>query len=162
MTILQDTPQDPLVVPTARVLVLLVEFSSRRPEGLTVADISRIDFLLRHPPLLARLATEAGKPLEPALTPTQSERLIVEQVAMRLRYGPWDERYRLVVGRLIALELVRPSGDLVSFAPTSAARPVVASLRAHGWERTARHAAAAARLLGLEDVTHTVHRLAAV
>jgi hypothetical protein len=156
---LRDSTQDPFAVPTARVLLLMLEFDSRRTEGLTVAEIARIDFLLRHPPLLAQAAAEAGKPLAADLTPTLSERLIAEHAALRVRYGPWDERYRLVVGRLLALDLVRPSIDQDRFMTTSAAQPVAASLCARGWDRTARHAAAAARVLVDADIAGVVRRL---
>ncbi|MCW2983433.1 MAG: hypothetical protein JWR63_1003 [Conexibacter sp.] len=161
MTLLEDTPQDALVVPAARVLLLLVAFSGRWSDGLSVADISRVDFLLRHPPLLARLAVESGRPLEPSLLPTHSEQLIAEHAALHLRYGPWDERYRLVIGRLLALGLVRPSDDLVRFEVTSLARSLAKKLRARGWERVALHATAAARLLGDQDLGPTIERLVA-
>ena len=157
----QDTPQDPFVVPTARVLLLLVAFAARRADGLTITDVARIDFLLRHPPLLARAAWEAGRPLELALSPTQSEQLVSDRAALRVRYGPWDDRYRLVVGRLVALRLADPSDDLSRFFATAAAHDVAARLRERGWERTARHAEVAARLLASADVVETVQRLAA-
>jgi hypothetical protein len=157
----RDTPQDPFVVPTARVVIALVAFVAPRAEGLTVSEVARVDFLLRHPPLLARMAWEAKRPLEPALSPTQSEFLIADRAALRLRYGPWDERYRLVLGRLVALGLATPSDDLSRFAPTARARDVAATLRTRSWERTARHAEVAARLLRRTDVAATVGRLAA-
>jgi hypothetical protein len=158
---LQDTPQDPFVVPTARVLLILVAFAGRRPDGLTVPEIARIDFLLRHPPLLARAVARTGRSLEPKLSPTDSERLISEQVALRVRYGPWDERYQLVVGRLLALQLAQSSKDLSHIGAASAGHQVAGQLRAAGWERIARHAEAAARALNKVDVTRTVQHLAA-
>jgi hypothetical protein len=157
---LQDTPQDPFIVPTARVLLLLVAFATRRPDGLTVPDIARFDFLLRHPPLLARATAIAGRSLDPALTPTQSERLITEQAALRVRYGPWDERYRLVAGRLLSLELAESSEDLSHLTATTAGHRLASQLRANGWERVAGHADAAARALSNVDVIRTVQGLA--
>lgn len=158
---LQDTPQEPFIVPTARVLLLLVAFATRRPDGLTVPDMARIDFLLRHPPLLARAVSLAGGSLAPSLTPTHSERLITEQAAMRVRYGPWDERYRLVAGRLLSLELAHSSEDLSHISASPAGHRLAAQLRAIGWERVAGHAEAAARVLSNVDVLRTVRGLAA-
>jgi hypothetical protein len=149
---LEDTPQDPYVVPTARVLLLLVAFVKRRPDGVSIAELAAADFLLRHPPLLVDAAARSGTPLDAALLPTSSERLISERTALRLRYGPWDERYQLVVGRLIALDLARYVEETGQIEATPKARPLATRLQSEGWRRTWGHAIAAARLMADRDL----------
>jgi hypothetical protein len=153
---LEDTPQDPYVVPTARVLLLLAAFARRRPDGVSVSELAAADFLLRHPPLLVDALARAGVPVNASLLPTGSERLISERTALRLRYGPWDERYQLVAGRLISVGLARLVPEDKRLVATPEARSVVDRLRSDGWERTWGHATAAARLMANRDVSDTL------
>jgi hypothetical protein len=158
---LEDTPQDPYVVPTARVLLLLLAFGRRRPDGVSIAELAGADFLLRHPPLLVDAAARAGMPLDALLLPTSSERLISESTALRLRYGSWDERYRLVAGRLISLGVARLVGDGDRLESAPEAAPVADRLRAGGWQRTWGHAVVAARLMTNRDIAETLDLLRA-
>ncbi|MFN8063141.1 MAG: hypothetical protein U0Q12_28570 [Vicinamibacterales bacterium] len=151
-----DTAQDPFVVPVARVLLLLAGFSRRRPDGLTTGEVARIDFLLRHPSVLGRLATDAGRPPGAELAATESERLVADSAALLVRYGPWDSRYRLVLGRLIALGLITPSTDLAKFTVTARGHTAAVDLRRRGWERVGGLADLAARVLANHDVEERV------
>jgi hypothetical protein len=104
-----STVKDPFEYHVARVLLLVVAFSptSRsRLDGLT--KIAKLDFLLRYPVYLERLMEARDTPLAPELRPSLDERQGLESAMIRYKYGPWDDRYYPVIGRLIGQGLAEP------------------------------------------------------
>jgi len=136
MTSALSTPQDPFEYHVARVLLLVAAFSPTRRsklDGLT--KLAKLDFLLRYPVYLERLLESRGKPLPPALRPTGHERQALESAMIRYKYGPWDDRYYPVVGRLIAQELAEPVAGrgAIALRATDVGKRVAAALAASDW-----------------------------
>lgn len=115
----------------ARLLVLLSAFSGEDKagavEGLT--KLAKLDFLLRYPVMLERaLAAKGQSTREVHLE--DHERLSVESMMVRYRFGPWDHRYREFLNVLIGKGLVAVSveGRKVIITLTERGRSVAADL----------------------------------
>lgn len=85
----------------ARLLVLLLAFSPRGGtlDGLT--KLAKLDFLLRYPVFLERLMDARDLSWPAGLAPDQPERWAVESHMIRYKYGPWDDRYYVLLGGLV-------------------------------------------------------------
>jgi len=122
----------------ARVLVLIDGFTRRggRVDGLT--KVAKLDFLLRYPAFTERLAMSRGIAVPPRVAPTQAEILAVESKMIRYKFGPWDDRYYPVLGRLIGLGLVEsvPGQGRLALRVTGLGLDISAALREAGWEQT--------------------------
>lgn len=88
-----------------RVLMLIHAFGN--VDGLT--KIAKLDFLLRYPTLLERLARLLGKASMTDVGPSESELIAVESRMVRYKYGPWDDRYYPIIGMLVGMGLIRPT-----------------------------------------------------
>lgn len=86
----------------ARVLLLLASFDEIK--GLT--KLAKLDFLLRYPVMLERLAGRLPSEISNLIQPTEVERLAVESKMIRYKYGPWDDKYYPMLGVLIGMGLV--------------------------------------------------------
>jgi hypothetical protein len=136
MSQLRSTVQDPFEYHVARVLVLVAAFSptSRsRLDGLT--KIAKLDFLLRYPVYLERLMEARETPLPPALRPSLEERQGLESAMIRYKYGPWDDRYYPVIGRLVGQGLVEPveGRGAVALRATADGKRVATELSRNHW-----------------------------
>jgi hypothetical protein len=92
-----------------RVLLLLAAFGETADgtiDGLT--KLAKLDFLLRYPAMLEKLAQHVGAnvDLPEEVRPSSLERLAVESRMVRYKYGPWDDRYYPVIGLLLGTGLV--------------------------------------------------------
>ncbi|GAA5034980.1 hypothetical protein GCM10023317_87920 [Actinopolymorpha pittospori] len=92
----------------ARVLLLISAFAGKTGvfDGLT--KLAKLDFLLRYPVFLERLAETGVTALEldDVTRPTPEERGAVESRMLRYKYGPWDDRYYGIIGALVGRGLV--------------------------------------------------------
>jgi hypothetical protein len=136
----------------ARVLILIVAFSSGskgKLDGLT--KLAKLDFLLRYPSYLERLLDQREKGLPAWLRPTAEERLALESAMIRYKYGPWDDRYYPVIGRLIGQGLVEPvpGGGVVALRATDTGREAAHALALQDWDVVAGRARALKRGLDL-------------
>ena len=122
----------------ARVLLLIdaMTRSGGKVDGLT--KIAKLDFLLRYPSFLDQLSVARGLSLPLELAPTVSEQRAVESRMVRYKYGPWDDKYYPVLGRLIGLALVDalPGQGRLAVRVTESGRIVSDELRELGWEQT--------------------------
>jgi hypothetical protein len=88
--------------------LLVTAFSDTRQtiiDGLT--KLAKLDFLLRYPALMERLADVLGYEVPERVRPSPEERLAVESRMVRYKYGPWDDRYYPIVGLLLGTGLVQ-------------------------------------------------------
>lgn len=96
----------------ARLLILLDEFSAPGGsplDGLT--KLAKLDFLLRYPAFLEVLLQRRGYGAEWD-GPDEDERRAVAEPMIRYKYGPWDDRYYVLIGALVGRELAEfVSGD---------------------------------------------------
>lgn len=151
-----DSVSDPFDYHVARVLLLVSAFS-RTPkaklDGLT--KLAKLDFLLRYPVYLERLLDKRGKPLSARLRPTAEERRGLESAMIRYKYGPWDDRYYPVVGRLIGTGLAVPVAGrgAVALRATDEGKRITSELAASNWETVAGRAAALKSGLDLAGTT---------
>lgn len=91
----------------ARVLLLIVAFSGRTRGLQSLARLSRLDFLLRFPPVLEYMNTN-GQPTWPADAATApAERHATDLAFASSRYGLWTDRYALIIGALLGKQLIR-------------------------------------------------------
>jgi hypothetical protein len=132
----RSSAKDPFEYHVARVLILVVAFSptSRsKLDGLT--KIAKLDFLLRYPVYLERLMDTRDSPLPPELRPSLNERQGLESSMIRYKYGPWDDRYYPVIGRLIGQGLAVPVAGkgAVALRATAAGKQVASNLAADNW-----------------------------
>jgi hypothetical protein len=94
----------------ARLLVLLRHFAphDKKPlRGLT--KLAKLDFLLRYPSFTDILLATRNVPWPLGAEPTDSERNAVENRMIRYKYGPWDDRYYLLLGALVGMRLAQVS-----------------------------------------------------
>jgi hypothetical protein len=94
----------------ARLLVLLRHFApyGKKPlSGLT--KLAKLDFLLRYPSFTDRLFLSRGVGWPLGAEPSDSERIAVESRMIRYKYGPWDDRYYLLLGLLAGTGLATVS-----------------------------------------------------
>jgi hypothetical protein len=94
----------------ARVLLLIASFTADGRTGMDgLTKLAKLDFLVRYPVLMERLAAVTDRPsIVENGKPSTEEKLAVESRMIRYKYGPWDDRYYPIVGILIGLGLVQP------------------------------------------------------
>lgn len=151
-----SSPTDPLDYHVARVLLLITAFSggaSNSLDGLT--KLAKLDFLLRYPVYLEKALDERGKPLSPALRPTRDERAALESTMIRYKYGPWDDRYYPIVGRLVGTGLAAPVAGrgAVALRATDLGKGVATQLSHGDWAVVADRAKALKRGLDLSGAS---------
>ena len=133
-----NSPIESIPYHEARVLLLIDGFtrSGGKVDGLT--KVAKLDFLLRYPTFMEQLATSRGVSLPPDIAPGIAEELAVESKMIRYKYGPWDDRYYPVLGRLIGHGLIDalPGQGRLAMRVTDAGRAAANELRAIGWEQT--------------------------
>lgn len=140
-----SSPQDPFDYHVGRVLILVSAFSPTRRsklDGLT--KLAKLDFLLRYPVYLERLLDDRGTPLQVELRPDTAERLALESSMIRYKYGPWDDRYYPVIGRLVGLGLVEPmpGKGAVALQASDDGKALAETLATGGWNLIAGRAKA--------------------
>jgi hypothetical protein len=122
----------------ARVLVLVDAMTSTggKVDGLT--KIAKLDFLLRYPTFLEQLASARGVNVPIDIASSLSEQRAVESRMVRYKYGPWDDSYYPVLGRLIGVGLIDalPGEGRLAVRVTDAGRAAADELRTLGWEQT--------------------------
>jgi hypothetical protein len=92
----------------ARILLILAAFDEmlNTPfEGLT--KLAKVDFLLRYPRHMREFLQARGVSVPDGLIPSARENATVESPMIRYRHGPWDQGYYVVIGRMVALGLIR-------------------------------------------------------
>jgi hypothetical protein len=91
-------------------LILLRHFA---PEGkkplVSLTKLAKLDFLLRYPSFTDILLASRGVAWPLGAEPTDSERDAVESRMIRYKYGPWDDRYYVLLGSLVGMGLARVS-----------------------------------------------------
>lgn len=122
----------------ARVLLLISAFSGRSRGLRGLSRLSRLDFLLRFPPVLdyVDLGEATGWPTAAATVP--AERHATDIAFASSRYGLWTDRYTLIIGALLGKQLaaVVPGRSLEMIA-TPAGRAAAAQLAMnHEWAAT--------------------------
>jgi hypothetical protein len=110
--------------------------SGGKVDGLT--KIAKLDFLLRYPTFLEQVAATRRLTVPREIAPSQAEQRAVESRMVRYKYGPWDDRYYPVLGRLIGSGLVDvlPGQGRLAVRVTEAGRTAASELRGLGWEQT--------------------------
>lgn len=116
----------------ARLLLLVDTFSEpggAALDGLT--KLAKLDFLARYPAFLERLNERRGI-LQLWQAPREAERVAVEEPMIRYRYGPWDERYYVLIGGLVGRDLVEyvDGRGSVALRVTEAGHDLASRLRA--------------------------------
>src|SRR5215471_10292833 len=92
----------------ARILLLITAFSdARQPIIDGPTKLAKLDFLLRYPALMERLADVLGYDVPERIRPSPEERLAVESRMVRYKFGPWDDRYYPIIGLLLGTGLVQ-------------------------------------------------------
>jgi hypothetical protein len=134
------------------VLLLVAAFSPTKKsklDGLT--KLAKLDFLLRYPVYLERLLDSRAIPLESALRPTIDERQGLESAMIRYKYGPWDDRYYPVIGRLIGQRLAQPvpGRGAIALRATDEGKLLAATLARGEWQIVAGRARALKRGLDI-------------
>ncbi|GAA2530643.1 hypothetical protein [Winogradskya humida] len=120
----------------ARVLLLVTAVSAepghaRKLDGLT--KLAKLDFLLRYP-ALASVVLDPLDPRDPRLQlddEDHREPTAVEAPMTRYKYGPWDDRYYMIIGALVGrglLKYARGRQGSVALAPTAAGRKTAAEM----------------------------------
>ena len=143
---MRDTVRDPVVAHVGRLLVLIDVFSDRpTPRIDSFGKLARLDFLLRYPVVLEQLVGERRLPA--AARPSASERQGLESAMIRWKYGPWDDRYYALVGRLLAQELITPMRreQPLAIRVTEAGRQAAGALTGPSWDRVRLRATALRR-----------------
>jgi hypothetical protein len=125
----------------ARVLLLVDTFSSPSGIGLDgLTKLAKLDFLLRYPVFLESLNARQGV-TDPAWEPPREvERQAVESPMMRYKYGPWDDRYYVVVGGLIGrglAEYIAGRGNVALRVTDEGHRIATTLSQLHAWSDVA-------------------------
>ncbi|WP_328298928.1 hypothetical protein OG389_14690 [Streptomyces sp. NBC_00435] len=90
----------------ARLLILLREFGSPGSPGLDgLTKLAKLDFLLRYPSFTDKLLPTRNAQWPLGCEPSPDEREAIESRMIRYKYGPWDDRYYPLLGRLIGYGL---------------------------------------------------------
>ncbi|MEU7925058.1 hypothetical protein [Micromonospora sp. NPDC049107] len=113
----------------ARVLLLIAAFSGRSRGLRSLARISRLDYLLRFPPVLQyiNLTDEAQWPS--SAKPLPAERRATDINFAATRYGLWTDRYTLIIGSLIGKQLLNVvPGRILEVITTPAGREAAKQL----------------------------------
>ncbi|MFI7598215.1 hypothetical protein [Actinoplanes sp. NPDC049681] len=122
----------------ARVLLLVAAFSGRTRGLRALARLSRLDFLLRFPPVLEFMNLD-GHPTWPTTAATvPAERHATDIAFASSRYGLWTDRYTLIIGALLSKQLLREvPGRTLEVIATPAGRTAASELAATTeWART--------------------------
>jgi hypothetical protein len=77
----------------ARVLLLVVAFSGRTRGLRTLARLTRLDYLLRFPPVLEFMNLDGHPTWPPAASTTPAEHHATDVALASSRYGLWTDRY---------------------------------------------------------------------
>jgi len=122
----------------ARVLLLIDAMTGAggKVDGLT--KLAKLDFLLRYPTFLEQLESARGLKVPVDIAPGISEQRAVESRMVRYKYGPWDDSYYPVLGRLIGVGLIDalPGQGRLAVRITDTGRVAATELRTLGWEQT--------------------------
>jgi hypothetical protein len=126
-----------------RVLLLIDTMAGKNGmlDGLT--KLAKLDFLLRYPVFLKQVADSGkirGLILDGETSPTREEERAVESRMIRYKYGPWDDRYYVIIGALVGRGLVEyvPGRGRVALRPTQGGRAIATVLASDpAWRRTA-------------------------
>ncbi|MFG2049635.1 hypothetical protein ACGFIW_19670 [Micromonospora sp. NPDC048935] len=121
-----------------RVLLLVTAVAAetghqRRLDGLT--KLAKLDFLLRYP-ALASTVLDSLEPADPRLHLAKEDRYhptAVEAPMTRYKYGPWDDRYYMIIGALVGRGLLRYAPGRkgsVALAPTPKGKRHAATIAA--------------------------------
>ena len=91
----------------SRILILLKHLGGKNNKELDgITKLVKLDFLLRYPKCLEKVAKELNFDLiESALNKNELQN--IESKMIRYKYGPWDSRYRRWIGILVAKDLVK-------------------------------------------------------
>lgn len=90
----------------ARLLILLSYFGRPNSSGLHgLTKLAKLDFLLRYPSFTEKLLPDRNANWPLGCAPSDDEREAVESQMIRYKYGPWDDRYYPLVGRLVGCGL---------------------------------------------------------
>lgn len=127
----QTTPEG-----ESRVLILINGFSGtpERPRSLEGrVKLAKLDFLLRYPNHLRRLAAMRGKSTEKL---PDEDPAPLDTRMMRYRYGPWDPSYFAILGSLIGRQLIEVvpavGSRALGYRTTSKGRALVELLKDDG------------------------------
>jgi hypothetical protein len=130
----------------ARVLLLIDAFSGRTRGLQSLARLSRLDFLLRFPPVLEHMNLDRHPtwPTPAAITP--AERHATDLAFAGSRYGLWTDRYTLIIGALLGKKLIREvPGRILELIATPDGRGAADQLATTPEWATTSHRAAALR-----------------
>ena len=90
----------------ARLLILLRHFAPEGKKALVgLTKLAKLDFLLRYPSFTDVLFGSRGVAWPLGAEPTDSERNAVESRMIRYKFGPWDDRYYILLGSLVGMGL---------------------------------------------------------
>ncbi|MFE7961612.1 hypothetical protein ACFU0X_00945 [Streptomyces cellulosae] len=91
----------------ARLLILLSYFGRPGSNGLDgLTKLAKLDFLLRYPSFTDRLLVGRNASWPLGCEPSSDELEAVESRMIRYKYGPWDNRYYPLLGKLVGCGLV--------------------------------------------------------
>lgn len=97
----------------ARLLLVVDAFGGKDRDwfvGLT--KLAKVDFLLRYPRALQDFMASRELQLPEELSVTNLEEQSVESPMIRYRFGPWDNQYYAMVGRMVGTKLAEQArGD---------------------------------------------------
>jgi hypothetical protein len=94
-----------------RLLILLRHFGSRGSVLKGLTKLAKLDFLLRYPSFTDRLMAARSLSWPLGAEPSGDEQLAVESRMIRYKYGPWDNRYYVILGALVGLGLADVETD---------------------------------------------------
>ena len=120
----------------ARVLMLVAAYSADGQGIPGLPELSRLDFLLRFPPVLDHVPTP-GQVWPQPLTADRAERQAVTMLYGTAHYGLWSDRYLRITGALVGRHLIsvptgpEPPGFVTADAGRLAAQRLAASPAAH-------------------------------
>ena len=130
--------RDDLAYHQARVLLLVTAVAStsghaRKLDGLT--KLAKLDFLARYPIYASQILDDLhdhDARLHLPLDETEGD-VNVEAPMIRYKYGPWDDRYYMIIGALVGrglVKYVRGRKGNVALVPTPMGKAEAASLAA--------------------------------
>ncbi len=122
----------------ARILLLIVAFSGRTRGLRSLARLSRLDFLLRFPPILEYMNIDGHPTWPPPAATVPAERHATDIAFAGSRYGLWTDRYTLIIGALLGKQLIRqvPGRTLEVIATPNGRTAATQLTAATEWTRT--------------------------
>ncbi|MFC7918504.1 hypothetical protein [Streptomyces cinereoruber] len=94
----------------ARLLILISQFGTPDSKGLDgITKLAKLDFLLRYPSFTDRLLPSRNAAWPLGCEPSYDELESIESHSIRYKYGPWDNRYYPLLGRLVGYGLAKTS-----------------------------------------------------